>query len=204
MTRWLALAGIILVLAFSVHPSKQPLSEAWTLVFAGSVIDLDGHPIPGAEVRLLADSGRVRFRAFSDLAGLYKVPAVAASKAPNSPYAIEISHLRYEPQQVKDAVNDAGMQSRLPAQLSPAGMVTAPAGGRIVRRDFRLSPSSRKGAPIAQLNPNLAEYYFREAGLLLSRGKSKDAFEMLKVYVQVGGNRLQVGRALDLLAKMDR
>jgi hypothetical protein len=121
-------------------------------------------------------------------------------------YRIEISHLRYQPVRVEDAIKGARVSSARTADLAPGEAVALLASAQILSRDFVLTPS--QGTPqhptLGPLDPNFAEYCYQQANLLLRQQRRKEAVEYLRVYAQIGGNSRQIAHSLQLLMEHDK
>ena len=87
-------------------------------------------------------------------------------------------------------------------RLVGVGLVAAM---RVASRDFSLTPSvgTPQNPAAGPVDPNLYEYYYQQALLLLDRNKKKEAVAYLKLYAQAGSNLLQVVRSLELIAQND-
>ena len=181
------------------------LSAASGLIFEGKVAARDGRPVAGAEVQLLDAAGKMQDHVFSDLHGFYRFPVIPAPPDNGKPYRMALSHLRYQPVKVPDAISGARISSPGPSDLTPGQPVALLAATEIVRRDFVLTPSP--GTPqhptLGPIDPNFAEYCYQQGLLLLSQDK-KQAVEYFKVYAQTGFNQKQVARSLQLIALHDR
>ena len=203
MNRWAItiMIGAASILLFS---RVEPLRAASGYIFAGQVAAPDGRPVPGAEIRILDASGKERDHVFSDLQGRYRFPILAASPGAASPYTIALSHLRYQPVRIEDAVTGARISSPGPADLPPDQPVALLTATAVVSRDFVLTLSS--GIPqhpaLGPIDPNYAEYCYQQALLLLDEDK-KQAVELFKVYAQTGFNPRQIARSLNLIALHD-
>jgi len=192
MNRWIA---VIAVIAFLCSFSASQLPAASALIFEGKVAATDGRPVAGAEIQLLDGAGKLQDHVFSDLQGFYRFPLMPAPPGDAKPYRMALSHLRYQPVKVADAVSGAQIIRPEASDLMPGQPVTLLTATDVVRRDFVLAPSP--GTPthpvLGPVDPNFAEYCYQQALLLLSRDK-KQAVELFKVYAQTGFNRNQVAR----------
>jgi len=130
---------------------------------------------------------------------------VLAVAANGGPYRLELSHLRYRPVEVPDAVRGARIASAGPNDLAPGESAALLASTEIVCRDFilTLSPGTPMHPTLGPIDPNYAEYCYQQALLLLNRDK-RQAVELLKVYAQTGFNPKQIGRSLQLIALHDK
>jgi hypothetical protein len=203
MNRWVALIAIVVFLGFI---SIEPLPAATGFIFEGKVAARDGRPVAGAEVQILDGAGKMKYRVFSDLQGLYRFPFMLALSGDAQPYRIELTHLRYQPIALRDAIIGAIISSPGPTDVTPYQPVALLAATQIVRRDFVLTPSP--GTPqhpnLGPLDPNYGEYCYRQAFLLLSQQHIQEAVEFLKIYAQIGVHPNHVTQALQLLAKHSR
>ncbi len=181
------------------------LSGAEALIFEGRVTDLRGKAVPGVEVQVIDSSGRPRYRALSDIRGVYRFPALLNLAVNSRSYRLTVSHLRYKPVRVDDLTAGARIDSPGPESLVPGQPVALLAATRVVSRDFSLTPSLGTPQNPAQgpVDPNLYEYYYQQALLLLGQDKKKEAVVYLKLYAQAGSNLTQVARALTLIAQND-
>ncbi len=202
MKRWfryacLSIAGLV------CGVGSLPGAEA--LIFEGRITDLRGKAVPGAEVQVVDSSGKLRYRALSDIRGVYRFPALPNLAVNSRPYRLAVSHLRYKPVSVDDLTAGARIDSPGPESLVPGQPVALLAATRVVSRDFSLAPSLGTPQNPAQgpVDPNLYEYYYQQALLLLSQNKKKEAVAYLKLYAQAGSNLTQVSRALVLIAEND-
>jgi hypothetical protein len=205
MNRWMV---ALATLAFSVSfaPKTTSHSALSGLIFEGKVAAFDGRPVAGAEIQLRDGSGELRHHVMSDLQGRYRFPVVLALAGETKPYRIDISHLRYQPVHVSDALREAAI-SRLEMMVpAPGQPVEALVSTRRVQRDFVLTQS--RGTPqhptIGPVDLNYAEYCYLQAQQLLAQGRDKEAVELWKVYAQTGGNRREIARSLELIAEHDR
>ncbi len=180
-----------------------PLQAAPALIFEGKVTAADGKPVPAAEVRILNPAGKVQFHVFSDLQGQYRFPVLPSPAG--AAYRMELSHLRYQPVKVEDAVEGARIGSPGPADMAPGRTAALLAATKVVRRDFVLTLS--RGTPqhptLGPIDPNFAEYCYQQA-LLLVREDKRKAVELFKVYAQTGFNPRQIARSLEMIALHDR
>jgi len=183
----------------------MPARAASGYIFEGKVAARDGRPVPGAEIRLLDEAGTIRDHVFSDLQGAYRFPVVLAVAGNGAPYRLELSHLRFRPVEVPDAVRGARIASPGPKDLAPGEPIALLASAAIVRRDFvlTLSPGTPMHPTLGPIDPNYSEYCYQQALLLLNRDK-RQAVELLKVYAQTGFNPKQIGRSLQLIALHDK
>jgi hypothetical protein len=197
--------AIVAVVVFMIVFPAGMLPSASGLIFEGKVAALDGKPVAGAEIQILDAAGKLQDHAFSDLQGLYRFPVLLAPPGNAKPYRIELSHLRYHPVKLPDAISGARISSPGPADLAPGQPVALLAAAEVVSRDFVLTPSP--GTPmhpaLGPIDPNYAEYVYQQGLLLLSEDK-KQAVELFKVYAQTGFNRKQIERSLQLIALHDR
>jgi hypothetical protein len=116
MNRWIAHT---LVVVFISSISAGSSAAATGLIFEGKVAAMDGKPVAGAEIQILDTAGKLQDHAFSDLQGFYRLPVLLAPAGNGKPYRIELSHLRYHPVKVPDAVSGARISSPGPADLTP-------------------------------------------------------------------------------------
>jgi hypothetical protein len=202
MNRWIA---VIAVIPFLCSFSAGSLPAASGLIFEGKVAARDGRPVAGAEVQLLDAAGKLQDHVFSDLQGFYRFPVIPAPPGNSKAYRMELSHLRYQPVKVADAVSGARISRPGPSDLAPDQPVALLAATEVVRRDFVLTPS--QGTPIhpalGPIDPNFAEYCYQQGLLLLSQD-TKQAVEYFKVYAQTGFNQKQVARSLQMIALHER
>jgi hypothetical protein len=205
MNRWMV-ALATLAFSFSLSPKTTSLSALSGFIFEGKVAALDGRPVPGAEIQLRDGSGELRHHVMSDLQGRYRFPIVLALAGETKLFRIDISHLRYQPVHVSDALREATI-SRLELIVpAPGQPVEVLASARRVQRDFVLTPS--RGTPqhptVGPVDPNYAEYCYLQAQQLLGQRRDKEAVELLKIYAQTGGNTREIARSLELIAEHDR
>jgi hypothetical protein len=202
MNRWIA---VIAVIRFLCSFSAGSLPAASGIIFEGKVATRDGQPVAGAEVQLLDAAGKLRDHVFSDLQGFYRFPVMPAPADNGKAYRMELSHLRYQPVKVVDAISGARISRPGPSDLAPDQPVALLAATEIVHRDFVLTPSP--GTPqhptLGPIDPNFAEYCYQQGLLLLSQD-TKQAVEYFKVYAQMGFNQKQVARSLQMIALHDR
>jgi len=203
MNRWIA---VIAVTALLCSFSARQLPAAAGLIFEGKVAARDGRPVAGVEIQLMDAAGKLQDHVFSDLKGFYRFAVMLMPPGEGRAYRMELSHLRYQPVKVPDAISGARISSPGPSDLAPGQLVAVVTGVQVVRRDFTLTPS--EGTPyhpnLGPLDPNFAEYCFQRAHLLLAQRRPKEAVELLKVYAQIGGNPRQIARSLELLAEHDK
>jgi hypothetical protein len=202
MNRWISIIAVVFFLTLS---SAGSLPAASGLIFEGKVAAVDGKPVAGAEIQILDAAGKLQDHAFSDLQGHYRFPVILVPPGNGTPYRIELSHLRYHPVKVPNAVSGARISLPRPADMTPGQPAALLAATEIVSRDFVLTPSP--GTPmhpaLGPIDPNYAEYCYQQGLLLLSEDK-KQAVELFKVYAQTGFNRKQIERSLQLIALHDR
>ena len=193
----------VTIIVFLFVGRLLPLPAASGLIFEGKVIAPDGRAVSGAEIQILDAAGKVQSHVLSDLQGQYRFPILPAP--PGAAYRMELSHLRYHPIKVADAVRGARISSPGPADMAPDRPAALLASTEIVRRDFVLALS--RGTPrhptLGPIDPNFAEYCYQKALMLLEQDKKK-AVELLKVYAQTGFNPKQVARALQMIVQYDR
>jgi hypothetical protein len=197
--------AVVAVVVFLCSFSAGPLPAASGLIFEGKVAARDGRPVAGAEIRLLDAAGKLQEHVFSDLQGSYRFPLIPTPPGSGGTYRLELSHLRYHPVSVADAVVGARISSPGPSDLAPDRPVALLASTEIVRRDFvlTLSPGTPRHPTLGPIEPNFAEYCYQQALLLLNKDR-KSAVEFLKVYAQTGQNRKQIGRALQLIVQHEK
>jgi len=197
--------AVVAVIAFLCSFSTGSLPAASGLIFEGKVAAMDGRPVAGAEIQLLDAAGKLQDHVFSDLQGVYRFPVIPVPAGDGKPYRMVLSHLRYQPVKVADAVSGARISSPGPSDLTPGQPVALLAATEIVHRDFVLTPSL--GTPqhptLGPIDPNFAEYCYQQGLLLLSQD-TKQAVEYFKVYAQMGFNQKQVARSLQMIALHDR
>ncbi len=195
----------VTVVVFLFVGRLLPLPAASGLIFEGKVIAPDGRAVPGAEIQILDAAGKVQSHVLSDIQGEYRFPILMAPPGAAMPYRMELSHLRYHPVKVADAVTGARISSPGPADMAPDRPAALLASTEIVRRDFVLTLS--RGTPqhptLGPIDPNYAEYCYQKALVLLEQDRKK-AVELLKVYAQTGFNPKQVARALQMIVQYDR
>jgi len=202
--------AVLTSLAFSISISTSAgtaiPSRSVGLIFEGKVTGESGNPIPGAEIRILDAGGRVTNHVLSTMEGLYRFPMILASTAEAQAYKIEISHLRFQPIRSDSALAGATIGS--PSLKNMASGQNAPLWGltQTVHRDFVLVPAQETSrlSAAARLDPFQAEYFYREARLLLAEGREKEAVEHLKIYAQIGSNAIEIEHSLKLIAAHDR
>ena len=204
MNRWVI---AIVLLVFSISFSTKPLPATSRLIFEGKVSARDGLPVTGAEIQIFDGAGIRKHHLFSDLEGIYRSPALVASTDPAEDYKIEISHVRYQPVRVNDPLEGATIGSTTGSEDPAPGRTAAPPPStRIVHRDFVLEPS--RGTPqyptTGPHNLNYAEYCYQQALIHMGNQRNREAVELFKLYVQIGGNRRQIARALQLIAQIDK
>jgi len=200
---------ILLLLVLTLAPGEQQAAGG-PLIFAGRLTDTAGRAVPGAEVRLADPAGRIQRQAISDIDGRYRIPAVADPGKQPSPYRLTIEHARFLPVRVDDALAGAKVT---PTRISYANSergIDPGTPARVASQNFQLAPA--EGVPfhptLGAVDLNMAEYFYREANLLLSAevltaDKRQEAVDILKVYAQVGGNIRHIARALELVAQFE-
>ena len=177
-----------------------PLLAAGLFVLEGRVSDPTGKAVSGAEIRLLNSDGKVRHRVLSDVSGRYRFPPV--TDLPNvAPPRLRVTHIRFKEIEVKNALEGTAIATPAPAHLKPGESVALLAATKRLSRDFVLAPSL--GTPqvpaVGPIDPNLAEYYYQRALLLLGENKKSEAVTYLTIYAQTGKNPRQINRALELI-----
>jgi hypothetical protein len=170
------------------------LRAADEVILRGRVMDRNGRAVPAAEVRLSDSQGRVLAREFSDLKGQYRFSQLPTAAV--AAHTISATHARFRPIQREQV--PAGATSQRAAGLS-AGQSAALESLQVISKDLRFSAQSG-----TKVDPNVAEYHYQQALLLLGREEKKKAVELLKLYAQTGANPKQVARALALIAQHDR
>ena len=202
MVRWPRYACLLIT---SLLLGAGTISAGGGLIFEGRVTDVRGRAVPGAELQVVDSSGNHRYRALSDIRGVYRFPALPEMGANPRVYRLTISHLRYKPVAVDDFLAGARVTSPGSQGLSPGQPLALVAAMRVASRDFALAPSAGTAQNPAQgpIDPNLYEYCYQQALLLLGQNKKKEAVAYLKLYAQAGSNLMQVVRSLDLIAQHD-
>jgi hypothetical protein len=195
-----------LAFSFSLSPKTTSLPASSGFIFEGTVAALDGRPVPGAELQLRDGAGELKHHVMSDLQGRYRFPVVLALAGETTPFRIDISHLRYQPVHVGDALRQATISPLELMVPAPGQPVEIFAAARRVQRDFVLTPS--RGTPqhptIGPVDPNYAEYCYLQAQQLLAERRDQEAVALLKIYAQTGGNTREIARSLELIAEHDR
>lgn len=179
--------------------SALPASAAGGMILEGRVTDPKGRGVSGAELRLIDPSGKVQAKTLSNAKGTYRFPAILDLR----PYGIKISHIWFKPVKVENALAGTSVVASPINQLKPAESVALAVSRKTVTRDFQLMPSQStpRNAVAGRVNPNLAEYYYQRALLLLGRNMKSEALTYLTLYVQTGQNPRQVNRALELIVE---
>ena len=169
------------------------------VIFQGRVSDTSGKAVAGAEIRLLDSSGKLRHRVLSDIKGQYRFPPVV--DIPGTPvYQIKISHLRFKPVQIENALDGPRVPASRANLLDPIALVamTETVSHNLVLTPSRGTPQHPAAGPV---DPNLAEYYYQRGLLHLGRNERSQAVSYLTLYAQLGQNPRQVARALELIAQ---
>jgi hypothetical protein len=181
------------------------LSLAAGLIVQGRVLDPAGRAVPGAEVRLADAAGKIRYEVLSDMDGRYRFPALPVDIGRIGDFRIGIRHARFKPAEVTDLAANARISAPDIRSLAPGDSFALLAASRVLSQEIRLQPDATTAQMAAQSarDPNLAEYYYQQALLLLGQNKRKEAVELLKIYAQTGANPGQVSRALTLVAQND-
>jgi hypothetical protein len=200
----------LLSFAFSISISTNAgttiFSGPMGLIFHGKIAGASGNPIPGAEIRILDAGGKIKNHVLSNVEGLYRFPMILVSTAEAQAYKIEIKHLRFQPVRLDSALAGAAIGSPSLKNISAGQTPPLLELTRTVHRDFILTPAqdtSRLPAA-ARLDPFHAEYYYRQALLLLSERREQEAVPYLKIYAQIGGNAIEIDHSLKLIAAHDR
>ncbi len=181
------------------------LRAAGGLILQGRITDPAGKAVSGAEVRLIDPGGKPRYQTITDNRGFYRFPALVDLAVNSRSYRLTVSHLRYKPVRTGDLMTGARLSSPGPESLTPGQPVALLAATRIVSRDFLLAPSlgTPQNPAAGPVDPNLYEYYYQQALLLLNQNKKQEAVAYLKLYAQAGSNQIQVDRARVLIAEND-
>ena len=79
MTAWLKQACVLIA---GVLFGAGQISGAGGLILQGRVTDVRGKAVPGAELQVVDSSGNLRYRALSDIRGIYCFPALIQEPNP--------------------------------------------------------------------------------------------------------------------------
>jgi hypothetical protein len=201
MSKWLHLFPLLVLFQALI----TPLSLAAGLIVEGRVLDPAGKAVPGAEVRLTDNAGKIRYQMLSDMEGRYRFPILPVDITGATGFRVGIRHIRFKPVEVTDLAAGSLISAPEIRQLAPGQSFAVVAASRTLSQEIRLEPwaVTPEMAVQAALDPNRAEYYYQQALLLLGRNMTTEAVELLKLYAQTGANPAQVSRALVLVSQND-
>jgi hypothetical protein len=195
-----SLRGVTLVSILFLACVVSVEGAGW-LNLQGQISDAGGKAVTGAEIKVTDSSGKLRYQALSDSRGRYRLASLPAL-GDSGTYRLKISHRSFKSVEVADIREGARVSSPAAHDLALGQSFALLSSTRILTRNFVLSPAmGTLQSTTSTVDPNLAEYYYQQALLLLGVNKKKEAVDLLKLYTQVGSNPLQIERALTLITE---